>query len=165
MRRTRISVEAIASSGPGLPALLWTSFALASLWLLASCGSAGPASLRQLEADRLERLTEARPEAAGLPVVEREHRIRWNPAACECPPWEIFLDQEWLRLNVKATGDRAEAVIEAYEAEPTSEPKEWRARGVVRAGTAVSAGPGQSAVVADLSWIGEGTPPVIPPED
>ncbi len=130
-----------------------------------ACGSAGPPSLRSLEAERLERLTSAPPEAASQPLVEKRHRIRWNPAPCECPPWEIFLDQEWLRVELKVSGDEAEAVVDAYEAEPASAAQEWSARGVVRASTAVSVGAGHSAVVAELSWIGEGEPPVVPVED
>lgn len=120
---------------------------------LLCCGSTDTPSLVALERQRVQELsTRANddPEA-----VEGPLRVRWNPAPCECPAFEVLVDGEWVRAEVKASTPDAEAVLAPYEAHPDAPLWEWAARGRVKPGKAVSSGLGQSALAVEVRWLGQ----------
>jgi len=135
---------------------------LAATAFVLSCGSADTPSLVALERQRvLELSNRANDDPA---AVEGPLRVRWNPAPCECPAYEVLVDGEWVRAEVKASSAEAEAVLAPYEAQPDAPLWEWAARGRVKPGKAVSAGKGQAALVVEVGWLGpgEGAPSVRP---
>jgi hypothetical protein len=125
-------------------------------WVV-SCGSTAPPSLVSLERQRVLSLVDravGEPPASDVPL-----RVRWNPAPCDCPPFETLVDGEWLRAEVRGTTPEAEAVLGPYEATPAAPPWEWSAAGRLKPGKVVSCGKGQSALVVEVRWLGQGDPP------
>lgn len=75
--------------------------ALAAAAVLASAFAAcasrplGPADHAR---ERLEALAEQNRDA-------RSFRVRWNPAPCDCPPFEVLLGDAWRRVFLEPPGD------------------------------------------------------------
>jgi hypothetical protein len=133
---------------------------LAAAACLFSCGSADTPSLVSLERQRVLSLVSravGEPPAADVPL-----RVRWNPAPCDCAAFETLVDGEWLRAEVNGTTPEADAVLAPYEATPDAPPWEWSAAGRIKPGKVVSCGKGQSALVVEVRWLGQGDPPPLP---
>jgi len=146
-----------------LPSLRALVLVIVISTLSSGCGSASAPSLAEQERVRLAELSvRAAPPADAPSPVETPLRLRWNPAPCTCPGWEVLADGEWLRAEVTASGDAAEAVLDAYEDAQDKAVREWAAVGRVRAGKTQSCGAGQSALVVEARWIGQGEPPPPP---
>ena len=52
-------------------------------------------------------------ESIQLESTSQVHTLRWNPANCDCPEWEVKLSDRWLRVSVAAVGDFSMDQLEA----------------------------------------------------
>ncbi len=88
------------------------------LWLFGACGSTPPvaAPANPLRA-RLEAALAALPTDAPL-------SLRYNPAPCDCPAFEMPLDGAWLRVELVASGNVPELprLLDWLAAQP---PERW----------------------------------------
>jgi len=64
-----------------------------------AAGSCGQPDARQL---RMEELVRHVKEVA---APEMAVRLRYNPAECECPPFELALKDRWIRVDVVYSSD------------------------------------------------------------
>jgi len=133
---------------------------LSLVFFAVACGSADAPSLVSVERQRVIELSKR--VSGEPPAVDGPLAVRWNPAPCDCPRFEVQLDGEWLRAEVKATTPEAEVVLAPYEANPAAPLWQWSAAGRVKPGKASSCGRGQSAVAVEVRWLGQGEPPPLP---
>jgi hypothetical protein len=70
------------------------------LALLTSCGQPDPAAIR---ASHLEGLLDEAFEAGSA-------RLRYNPGACACPPYEVQTGSGWVRVDIVESSDPAMTV-------------------------------------------------------
>ncbi len=133
--------------------------ALAAAFL--SCSSSSTPSLVALERQRVLELS--RRAAGDPPAQDAPLAVRWNPAPCDCPPFEVQVDGEWLRAEVKPTTPEAEAVLAPYVAHPEAPAWQWSAAGRVKPDKAVKSGMGQAALSVEVRWLGQGEAPALVP--
>jgi hypothetical protein len=78
--------------------------------------------------------------------------LRRNPAACECSPFEVLLDNEWLRVEVDPADDEAEAAL-GLDLDPSAHEtslKRWSVTGHVLPGKVEKQAGGQYAVRVEV---------------
>jgi hypothetical protein len=105
----------------------WLQLAAAlSVGLLACAGPppAGPSEPWSLAVERSRGALQAA-RANALEVSDEQAVLtftaRHNPAACECPPWEIVYRGRWTRVFLELPPQRADLLAQAL-AEPAAEP-------------------------------------------
>jgi hypothetical protein len=75
---------------------------VAGLWLAGGCGAAvvsAPASVEaaQRRVDRsVSRATSSAESADAFDAL-----LRYNPARCDCPAWELLVGEDWVRVLVR----------------------------------------------------------------
>jgi hypothetical protein len=136
---------------------------LLALAVAGGCGSSQRQSMAEREKERLRALSSAGLEAGGAPR-EEAWRVRWNPvAACESSPFEVLVDGEWLRADLKPAEATSEALLASFEGRTSGTVEALWARGHLRPGKVVSYAFEQPGVVLEVTWLGREEPPASAP--
>lgn len=89
----------------------WT-VVLAAVGLVVGCAS-GPTN-DQLRANPYSVFSMA--EAVSAAGEQGDLELRFNPANCECPPWEAKISERWIRTLLTATSDEGMRQLSLMEA-------------------------------------------------
>lgn len=89
--------------------------------------------------------------------VRDSHPVRYNPAACDCPPYELQLDGSWHRVAFAGVGPDDPAVIALDEARRDAPGAVWQVQGALQTALATCA---RGAIVVTMALSAFGPPPV-----
>ena len=76
-----------------------------------------------------------------LESASQVHTLRWNPANCDCPEWELKLSDRWLRVSVEVGEADVEEALEtaknvhAFDVEGKLSPTPYRCGPTLLCGT------------------------------
>lgn len=120
-----------------------------------ACGGTQVPSMAQKERARLKALSApavVEGEEPASEVPPRTLALRRNPAPCECPPFEVLLDNEWLRVEIDAASDEVEAALglDLDAAARETSLKRWSITGHVAPEKVGKHAGGQSAVRVEV---------------
>ncbi len=88
---------------------------------LIACGGADLTSFDVIEiAERRLARSNSRAADAASDITVFEGIVRYNPADCECPPYELAIGQRWVRIDVTTTRE-PEPRVRDWLSEPTGE--------------------------------------------
>lgn len=85
------------------------------------------------------------------------HPVRYNPAACDCPPFELQLDGAWHRVAFAGVGPDDPAVVALDEARRDAPEGVWEVQGGLQTNLTTCA---RGAIVVTMALSAFGPPPV-----
>ncbi|MCB9727323.1 MAG: hypothetical protein H6744_00755 [Deltaproteobacteria bacterium] len=131
--------------------------------LAAGCATARPAPSLSDPAPDYAALVRERIVAAN---EDRVHTLRFNPAACGCPPFEVLLGEVWQRVTFDVSDDQDPVLVELRAATAASPRREagrtWQVQGRLDT-SLITCGRGALVVTLRPTALGPEEPPDAEP--